>query len=143
MLYVFAVFFGLAFGGTISVFALMAPVLFGLKYLGTIIAATFLLATIGGATGPPLAGFIFDTTGNYNLAFLICVMLGVLNITLSFILLRSKSYKDVDPIKLTDMLWGLYIGIAQLEESKLRSTNRNHLKSTLEFAFSLVSNSFK
>jgi len=99
MFYVFALLFGFPYGGVISVFTLISAELFGLRYLGTITAATFLLATIGGSVGPPLAGFTFDETGSYSLAFLICVILGALAITLSFILLRSKSYEDINPIK--------------------------------------------
>ena len=99
MFYVFAVFFGPAFGGTISVFALMTPELFGLRHLGMIVGVTMFLGTIGGAIGVPLAGRIFDVTGSYSSAFLVCVIIGVLTIILSLILLRSKSYKDISPTK--------------------------------------------
>ena len=40
--------------------------------------------------GPLLAGTIFDVTGGYSLALLICVILGILTIILSLILLRYK-----------------------------------------------------
>lgn len=43
----------------------------------------------------------------------------------------------VDPIKLSDAMWGLYVGVVQLEESKLRSTNKDHIYDTLQYSFSL------
>ena len=54
------------------------------------IAALALFSTIGGALGAPLAGSIFDVTGGYHLAFLICVIIGALAIILSLFLLRAK-----------------------------------------------------
>jgi AcrR family transcriptional regulator len=46
--------------------------------------------------------------------------------------------RDVNPIKLTDIIWAMFIGIVQVEESKRRTTKKNHLPGTLELAFSLV-----
>jgi len=40
--------------------------------------------------GAPIGGDIFDTTGGYGLAFLICVIIGALSIFLSLLLLRYK-----------------------------------------------------
>lgn len=47
--------------------------------------------------------------------------------------------RKVDPIQLSDFLWSIFIGLVQLEMSKLRITKRDHLVSTLEFSFSLLS----
>jgi len=52
--------------------------------------------TIGGALGTPLAGSIFDATGDYGLAFLICVIICALVIVLSLILLRAQSWRGGD-----------------------------------------------
>ncbi|MFC1984359.1 MFS transporter, partial [Chloroflexota bacterium] len=49
MFYVFAAFFGIAWGYFGPILGLVAAELFGLKYLGTIIAAIMLLGTTGGA----------------------------------------------------------------------------------------------
>jgi MFS family permease len=91
MFYVFAVVFGLAYGGEAAVMTLVPAELFGLKYLGGITAATFFMGAIGGAIGSPLAGRIFDVTGSYDLAFIICIIMSALAFTLSLILLRSGS----------------------------------------------------
>ena len=47
-------------------------------------------------------------------------------------------FQKLKPMQLTDLLWGLFIGIIQLEESKLRATKKNHLHDMLEFAISIM-----
>ena len=89
-LYLFAIVFGIAYGGVITLPAAVAAELFGLKNLGVILATIFLFGTVGGALGAPIGGDIFDTTGGYGLAFLICVIIGALSIFLSLLLLRYK-----------------------------------------------------
>ncbi len=91
MLYLFAVLYGIAYGGVVPLQNLIPVELFGLKFLGIIMAVILFGGTIGGALGAPLAGYIFDVTRSYRLAFLICVILCALAVILSLILLRSKS----------------------------------------------------
>jgi len=93
MFYLFAIIFGLAYGGYETVEMLIPSELFGVKSLGAILGAIFLLGAIAMALGPILAGVIFDITGSYGLAFLICVILGALSILLGLILLRYKGKK--------------------------------------------------
>jgi len=90
MFYLFAGVFGFAYGGTVSLLTVVAAELFGLKFLGVIFGSAFVLGSVGGALGPLLAGTIFDITGGYSLALLICVILGTLTIILGLILLRYK-----------------------------------------------------
>lgn len=91
MFYVFAVSFGLATGGEVLLLAIVPAELFGVGHLGTILGAFLLFGTAGGAIGAPSAGFIFDVTSSYSLAFGINVVFGILAIILGFILLRSKA----------------------------------------------------
>ncbi len=91
MLCLFAALFGFAWGGIVPSVNLIIAESFGLKCLGMILAELWLLGTAGGALGAPLAGYIFDVTRKYNLAFSICVILCTLALFLSLILLRSKS----------------------------------------------------
>ena len=95
MFYIFALIVGVAFGAEPAVFSLVPAELFGLKYLGTITAVTMLWGTVGAAIGVPLAGTIFDITGSYRIAFLICVAAGILAVALSLIILHSKGYEDI------------------------------------------------
>jgi MFS family permease len=70
MLYVFAVLYG-AFSGVGILLAPMLAEYFGYKSLGAITGVMMFSNNIGGAISPTLAGYIFDTTGTYRLAFII------------------------------------------------------------------------
>ena len=65
---------------------------------------------VGGAIGAPLAGSIFDATGSYRSAFLICVALCGLALILSLILLRSKVKGTQAPLNHQDMSNSAIIG---------------------------------
>ena len=95
MFYLFAVLYGIAYGGIVPLQALITGELFGLKFLGMLLAVLMLFSTVGGALGAPLAGYIFDVTRSYSIAFIICIILCVLALVLSLILLRSKSMEGV------------------------------------------------
>jgi len=94
-LYMFATVFGIGYGGVVAIPAAVTAELFGLKYLSMIFAGLMLVGRVGQALGPILAGSLFDITGNYTLAFLICVILSALSVLLSLILLRYKGRKEV------------------------------------------------
>jgi len=89
--WVFAVPFGLGFGGVAPLLTVVSAELFGVKSLGAIFGAVLFSGTLGGAIGPPLSGRIFDMTGSYDLAFTICVILAMLATILSLALLRWRS----------------------------------------------------
>jgi MFS family permease len=72
MLYLFAAMYGFSHGGFFTVLSPLLADLFGLSSHGAIFGGVFFSATTGGAVGPMLAGRIFDVTGSYQLAFLIC-----------------------------------------------------------------------
>ena len=72
MLYLFAAIFGIAYG-TFEV--LQSPImaqLFGLGSFGSIFGIALAFSSIGFITGPVVAGHIFDITGSYQVAFIIC-----------------------------------------------------------------------
>ncbi len=96
MLYVFAVIFGLAYGGIVILLTVVTAGLFGLSSLGMILGSLALFSTAGEALGAPLAGSIFDITGSYSLAFLISVIICGLAIILSLILLRARGWRGGD-----------------------------------------------
>ena len=90
MFYVFAVVFGLAYGGIIVLITVVTAELFGLESLGVILGGLTLLGTIGEAAGAPSSGSIFDITGSYWWAFLICIVVCTLAVIFSLVLLRYK-----------------------------------------------------
>ena len=85
MFYLFAVVFGIARNADLLGSPLIAK-LFGLKALGLIYGIMNLAFSIGAATGPLLAGYIFDITGSYTIDFLICGALSITAVIVSSLL---------------------------------------------------------
>ncbi|MFH1639955.1 MAG: MFS transporter [Chloroflexota bacterium] len=88
MFYLFAAVFGLAYGGMVTLIAIVSAELFGLKSFGMIFAGLMLVSITGEAMGAPMAGVIFDVTGSYRLAFFICIALCSMAILFSLLILR-------------------------------------------------------
>ncbi len=65
MLATFAVLLGLAYGGYVALSPAVSAQLFGLVGLAGILGALYTSSGIGGLAGPPLAGWLIDTTGSY------------------------------------------------------------------------------
>jgi len=89
-LYVFAMIFGFAYGGMVTLTNVGTTEFFGVKSIGIILAVYYYVTGFGSLIGPPMFGFIFDFTGGYRLAFLITIVLCVFAFILSLILLRSE-----------------------------------------------------
>jgi MFS family permease len=90
MFYLFAAAFGLANGGFTTLFPVVSAELFGLVSLGVIIGGLAIFATLGEALGAPVSGAIFDITGSYRIAFLICIGACTVAVILSLVLLRHE-----------------------------------------------------
>jgi len=86
-LYVFAVVFGFAFGGCATSESPLVAGLFGLGSHGLILGVINLLGfTFGAAIGPLIAGYIFDMTRSYQLAFIVCGAMSIVGLTLTSLL---------------------------------------------------------
>lgn len=92
-LYLFAVVYGFAHGGFFALISPLTAELFGVRSHGTLFGIATFFGMCGGAVGPLVAGRIFDVTGNYQLAFLLIIGLGVVGLVLSFILKPVKEAK--------------------------------------------------
>ncbi|MFC1995578.1 MFS transporter [Chloroflexota bacterium] len=90
MFYLFAAIFGISFGGMSPLRSPVTAELFGLKAHGVILGLAYFSDCIGGVIGPVLAGWIFDMTGSYQWAFLICLALSIVGIMLSSMLRPTK-----------------------------------------------------
>jgi len=93
MFYLFAVVYGVAYGGIVPLYTLISAELFGLRFLGIIAATMAFLGTLGAAVGAPIAGSIFDVTGSYRWALSLCVVVGMLMVILSLVLLRAQEWR--------------------------------------------------
>ena len=67
----FAIVYGVAYGGAFPLMNVLIAEIFGVANLGKILGFAGIGGAIGGALGPWLAGYVFDTTASYSLAFLI------------------------------------------------------------------------
>jgi OFA family oxalate/formate antiporter-like MFS transporter len=88
-LYLFAVVFGMAYGGLSPSTTAIIGDSFGTRNIGVIMGFIEIGWVTGAAAGPALAGFIFDTTGKYHIAFLFALLAALLIIIL-FFMLKTK-----------------------------------------------------
>ncbi len=91
LLYLFMAILGFACGGMQVIFSPIIAELFGLKSHGVILASAGLVGGFGSAVGAAMAGYIFDVTGGYRLAFTICAVLAAVAFTLVLLLKPLKS----------------------------------------------------
>ncbi len=89
-LFLFAVLFGIAYGGALTQQSPLVAKLFGVGAHGLILGVISLGYTIGAALGPVVTGYIFDVYGSYQIAFLITGIIGFMGIILA-IALRPTS----------------------------------------------------
>lgn len=66
---VFALFYGMSFGGTQTFISVMWATYFGRRHVGSISGAMLPMQLCTNAMGPYFGGWSFDTTGSYLLAF--------------------------------------------------------------------------
>lgn len=86
-LYLFAVVFGFAFGGCATSESPLVAGLFGLSSHGLILGVMNLLGfTFGAAIGPFIAGYLFDMTSSYQLAFIVSGAVSVVGLILTVLL---------------------------------------------------------
>ncbi|MFC1937801.1 MFS transporter, partial [Chloroflexota bacterium] len=80
MFYLFAVVFGVGGWTAPAMLNPLTAELFGLRAHGTIMACRNLGASLGGALGPLLVGYLFDITGSYQLGLSACI--GIIVVTI-------------------------------------------------------------
>jgi len=88
VLYLFAIVFGLAYGGCVTSESPLVAELFGLKNHGLILGIISFSFTFGGAIGPFIVGHIFDMTGSYRIAFLILAIISCTGLASAFVIKR-------------------------------------------------------
>jgi MFS family permease len=84
--------FGFGLGGSMAIRMSIVPEYFGTKAVGTLIGIAGVAWGLGGVVGPILAGYIFDTTASYNVAFLTGGLLLLVGMLAAFFLKKPKSF---------------------------------------------------
>jgi len=77
MLFLFSALFGFAYGGSATSHSPLVADLFGMKAHGLILGVAGFGVPFGGAAGPLFTGYIFDITGNYQIAFQVVTAIGI------------------------------------------------------------------
>ncbi|MFC2008325.1 MFS transporter [Chloroflexota bacterium] len=91
MLYLIAGVMGFAQGGCSTTQSPLVATLFGLGSHGVILGALSPSFNMGAAAGPFLAGYVFDFTGSYQVAFLVCAAIGVVGLLSTALLTPTKT----------------------------------------------------
>jgi MFS family permease len=81
-----AIVFGMAYGGVMPLYSVIAREYFPMRIMGTMIGAASLVASLGMALGPALGGWVFDHFGTYGWLYIgsFAVGLGAAAIALTF-----------------------------------------------------------
>ncbi|MDO9706732.1 MFS transporter [Paracraurococcus lichenis] len=97
--YAVAAVFGLAYGGVMPLYAVLARDYFGPRIMGTVFGAATMVSCLGMAAGPAVGGWIFDRFGSYAGMHLssLAVGFGAVAIALAFPPLPRLREKRLEP----------------------------------------------
>jgi MFS family permease len=97
--YALAVVFGLAYGGVMPLYAVLAREYFGPRIMGTVFGAATMVSAIGMALGPLVGGWVFDTYASYAWLYIgsSAVALGAVAIAFLFPPLPARQRAGLAP----------------------------------------------
>lgn len=92
--HLFAISFGLAYGGVLPLYAVVTRELFGMRRFGTVYGMHSFATSIGMGGGAIVGGFLFDYTGSYFLPFMTSTALGLIAILFAtrLVLLKGPGF---------------------------------------------------
>ncbi|MFC2068040.1 MFS transporter [Chloroflexota bacterium] len=90
MFYLFAVVLGFSLGCWAAAPALIGEQ-FGMRSHGLFIGIAFFSSSVGSAIGPVLTGYIFDTTGSYQLAWITTAAVGIMGIIITLLFRQTNN----------------------------------------------------
>jgi MFS family permease len=82
--YAVATVFGLAYGGVMPLYAVLARDYFGPRIMGTVFGAATMVSCLGMAAGPAVGGWIFDRFGSYAGMHLSSLAIGLGAVAIAF-----------------------------------------------------------
>jgi MFS family permease len=87
--------FGLAYGGVMPLYAVIARSYFGPHIMGGVVGATSLVASLGMALGPLAGGWIFDAFGTYTWLYVGSFAVGLGAVAIAFAFPPPKIQKEL------------------------------------------------
>ena len=96
--WLFAVLFGISLSAVSVLLPLFTSALAGDEYLADIIGIASALVSAGTALGTPVINYSYDLTGSNNRILIIFTILGILNMSLTYISLRKQDSNGADMI---------------------------------------------
>ena len=91
MIYLFALLYGIGFGGRIPLFTAIRGEYFGRKSFGTIMGISEFPSGLLNVGAPLFAGYMFDTTGSYTVPFAMLAILGFFGAILMLFVKKPSS----------------------------------------------------
>ena len=82
-LFGFALLYGFAHGGFFTVVSPTLAEYFGMRSLGTVFGTVVFFGAFSGAAGPLVAGWIFDSRGNYDWAFVLLAVFAAIGLLMA------------------------------------------------------------
>lgn len=64
--YFVAIIFGMAYGGVMPLYSVLAREYFPMQIMGAVIGASMMIASLGMSLGPAIGGWIYDSSGSYG-----------------------------------------------------------------------------
>jgi MFS family permease len=88
--YVVATVFGLAYGGVMPLYAVLARDYFGPRILGTVLGAASMVSSLGMALGPVAGGWLYDRYGSYTWMYVGSFAVGLGAVAMAFLFPRTR-----------------------------------------------------
>jgi MFS family permease len=92
--YLWAVAFGIGYGGPMPVYAMLFREYFGTRSIGSILGVFFMIAAVGMGSGGLMGGKLYDLFGSYAIPFLTSTGTGVISALLALTLPSSKKQEQ-------------------------------------------------
>jgi MFS family permease len=94
--YALAAVLGLAYGGVMPLYSVLARDYFSQKVMGTVLGALVMVSSIGMAGGPVGGGWLYDTFGTYHWLYIASAAVGIGGAALALVFPPAKRDEDAD-----------------------------------------------
>lgn len=97
--YALAAVLGLAYGGVMPLYSVLARDYFSPRVMGTVLGGMVMTSSIGMAFGPVGGGWLYDTFGTYHWLYIASAGIGIAAAALALVFPAKKNEADDDSVK--------------------------------------------